>query len=384
MKLNIFITVLLLCIINAGCATKVNHTDPIIIGAVYNLNGSQSALDIPSANAAKLAVLRANQNGGVLGRNVELVIMDGDTDPDIVSSVTSELITSYPSVSAIQGLSDTDMVLAAAPIAADSEIMFITSGATSPKLPEQIPEYLFLACFGDNVQAAAAAEWAYNDMSLKTASILYNSTETYTDLLQGYFSVRYGELDGLIVSTQGFTSETLDSIDLNLEDSDMVFLSAEPQDVINGINLLRNAGFEGPIIGGDGFDSDELWENNPPISDVYFTTHAYLGSNVTDPDVQEFIDAYKDAYNQTQPNAFSALGYDTVNLILEAIKEAESSESSHVRDALSNITGFKGITGTFNYSSDSRIPRKSVTIISIYNGTKSLEKQILPDKVPAP
>lgn len=384
MKLNIFITVLLLCIINAGCATKVNHTDPIIIGAVYNLNGSQSALDIPSANAAKLAVLRANQNGGVLGRNVELVIMDGDTDPDIVSSVTSELITSYPSVSAIQGLSDTDMVLAAAPIAADSEIMFITSGATSPKLPEQIPEYLFLACFGDNVQAAAAAEWAYNDMSLKTASILYNSTETYTDLLQGYFSVRYGELGGLIVSTQGFTSETLDSIDLNLEDSDMVFLSAEPQDVINGINLLRNAGFEGPIIGGDGFDSDELWENNPPISDVYFTTHAYLGSNVTDPDVQEFIDAYKDAYNQTQPNAFSALGYDTVNLILEAIKEAESSESSHVRDALSNITGFKGITGTFNYSSDSRIPRKSVTIISIYNGTKSLEKQILPDKVPAP
>jgi len=384
MKLNVIITFLLLCIINGGCASKMNDTEPIVVGAVYNLHGSQSALDIPSANGAKLAVQQANENGGVLGRSVELVVVDGQTDPDIVSSATSEMIMSCPSVTAIQGLSDTDMVLAAAPIAADNAILFITSGATSPKLPEQIPEYLFLACFGDNVQAAAAAEWAYNDMSLKTASVLYNSTETYTELLQGYFTDRYGELGGLIVSTQGFASETFNSIDLNLDDSDMVYLSAEPQDVIKGINLLRNAGFEGPIIGGDGFDSDELWENNPQISDVYFTTHAYLGADNTDPSVQEFIDEYKDAYNQTQPDAFSALGYDTVNLILEAIKEAESLESSLVRDALSELTGFKGITGTFNYSSDSRIPRKSVTIIKIESGTKSLGKQVLPDKVPAP
>jgi len=54
----------------------------------------------------------------------------------------------------MMGLSDTDMVLAAAPLAEEAGIPFVTSGATSPRLAEMY-EVLFLACFGDNVQAEA-------------------------------------------------------------------------------------------------------------------------------------------------------------------------------------------------------------------------------------
>jgi branched-chain amino acid transport system substrate-binding protein len=64
------------------------------------------------------------------------------------------------------------MALAAARVAAVSHRVFLTSGATSPELPGAVPGFLFLACFGDNAQASAAAEWACQDRSARTVSIL--------------------------------------------------------------------------------------------------------------------------------------------------------------------------------------------------------------------
>ncbi len=89
------------------------------------------------------------------------------------------------------GFSDTDMVLAAASIAAKNKRVFLTSGATSPELPRQVPQYLFLACFGDNVQAAAGAEWAVKTLKARTAVVLYKQTSTYAKLLHGYFQTRF-------------------------------------------------------------------------------------------------------------------------------------------------------------------------------------------------
>jgi branched-chain amino acid transport system substrate-binding protein len=177
---------------------------PVLLGAVYNLSGPQAAFDEPSARGAELAAARANAAGGVLGRQVKLVIADPGGSLDRVAAVTGELIDAHPSIAAVLGLSDTDMVLAAAPVAAGRQRLFMTAGATSPKLPAQVPEHLFLACFGDNVQAAAAAEFAYHDLAARTASIIYNAATTYTTLLQAYYRARFEELGGRIVATRNY------------------------------------------------------------------------------------------------------------------------------------------------------------------------------------
>ncbi|MEZ4518172.1 MAG: hypothetical protein R3C44_15575 [Chloroflexota bacterium] len=93
-------------------------------------------------------------------------------------------------------MSDTDMVLAASKAAAAGQHLFVTSGATSPRLPDQVPTYLYLACFGDTFRPPQRPDDAYNDLGAQTAMVIFRSGDTYTELLQGYFTTRFTQLDG--------------------------------------------------------------------------------------------------------------------------------------------------------------------------------------------
>jgi len=370
-----------------GCV-QVDHPKkpaPIVLGAIYNLSGFQADLDVPSSRGVRLAIEDVNREGGVLGRPMRLVVEDGESKPAVVEKKTADMLTRFPTMSAMMGLSDTDMVFAAAPVAAANQRLFLTSGATSPRLPAQIPKYLFLACFGDNVQAAAGAEWAYQDLGARTVSILFNSDKSYTRLLQGYFETSFKQLGGKVLSVEGYKPGDMSQAILKLQKADLIFLSAgDPSEALKGVSLLRKAGFSTPILGGDGFDSEDVWQKRPDIRNVFFTTHAYLGPDNGDPKVVAFRKAYIEAYPGNIPNAFAALGYDAAQLLMAAIAEAGSPEPADVLEALAGIRQFEGVTGTMGYAPGSRIPRKSVTILQIEGGNCKLVRQLLPERVPPP
>lgn len=373
----------------AGAQAAGNTTTevaPVVVGALYNLTGFQSGLDVPSSQGARLAVTEINRSGGVLGRKLRLVLEDGESQPKVLRTKTATLLKRYPTMTAVMGLSDTDMVLGAAPVAAENGRLFLTSGATSPRLPAQVPKYLFLACFGDNVQAAAAAEWAYEDLSTRTAAIVYDAAKDYTNLLQGYFRARFQELGGQVVSARGFTTRTeLNAAISTIGKPDMVFLSAAaPEDIIEGVRGLRRAGYAGPIVGGDGFDAEKLWQRHTELGNVFFTTHAYLGKDNPDPRVSAFREVYTNAYPGSAPDAFAALGYDTMRLLAAAITRAKSADPASVLKAMAGIDRFEGVTGVIGYASGSRIPRKSVSILRVEWGQLSLARQMMPVKVPPP
>ena len=356
----------------------------MVLGAVYNLTGSQAELDIASSRGARLAVDEANRDGGVLGRPVRLVLEDGESRPEVIAARTAAALAGAPSMSALFGLSDTDMVLAAAPVAAKQRRLFLTSGATSPLLPAEVPEYLFLACFGDNVQAAAAAEWAYHDLGARTVSVLFNANSSYTRLLHGYFQTRFTELGGRLVSVESYTPGDIGSAVGRLGKADIVFVAAVPEDVVEAVRLLRSAGIAVPIVGGDGFDLRDGWRDHPDIGRVFFTTHAYLGADNPDPRVTAFRDAYIAAYPGSVPDAFAALGYDAARLLIAAVAAAGSPDPQAVREALAGIRRFEGDTGTIGYPPGSRIPTKSVTILEIDNGRRTLVRTLSPTSVPPP
>src|SRR5439155_17289311 len=124
---------LLLCLAAATRSDRVEAESkvmPVKIGAVYNLSGSQASLGRPSLNGAILAVEQLNAHGGLLGRGVELVAVDGGSDPALIAEETEKLVHS-PGMSAITGLSDTNMVRAAAPVTEKARMVFLTSVATS-------------------------------------------------------------------------------------------------------------------------------------------------------------------------------------------------------------------------------------------------------------
>jgi hypothetical protein len=124
----------------------------------------------------------------------------------------------------------------------------------------------------------------------------------------------------------------------SLPEVDVVFLSAEePAEATAGVTKLRQAGFVGPVIGGDGFDAEGEWSKHPDLQDVYFTTHAYLGPDNRDPKVRAFDEAYRQAYGGRAPDGFAALGYDAVDVLLAAIGAAGSHEPAKVMASLSDF-----------------------------------------------
>jgi branched-chain amino acid transport system substrate-binding protein len=295
------------------------------------------------------------------------------------------LLDKFPAMPGLIGLSDTDLVLAAAPVAARRERIFLTSGATSPLLPAQVPEWLFLACFGDNVQAAAAAEWAFSKRGLRSVSILYRSDSTYTALLRRYFRERWESLGGTVKSEHGYTPNDVSAGISGLEKADLIFVSAEGAgEAISAVRALRAAGFGQPVMGGDGFDAEEEWGKHPELRDVFYTTHVYLGADNQDPVVSAFRDAYEQAYPGIQPDGFSALGYDAARLLATAIERAKSTEPDAVRRQLAEIRDFEGVTGRIGYAAGSRIPTKSVAIIEVIGGALHLAAKVSPKVVPSP
>ena len=365
------------------CKDKENKT--IRFGAIYNLTGTQSDLDIPSSKGALLAVKELNESGGVLGNTVELLVKDGQTDTAVIRQRVAEILQEAQDVVAFTGFSDTDMVLAAAPSAKSAGRVFLTSGATSPHLPAQVPDFLYLACFGDNVQAAAAAEWAYDALNARTAVILYDSTDSYTVLLQQYFRERFEALGAKVSLVRGYDPANTGQLANGLPNTDIVLLSAAIVDRIAPIvRALRQQGITCPVIGGDGYDSETEWANNPDLAEVYFTTHAYLGADNPRAAVQEFRNAYMAEYNGENPDAFAALGYDAIMLLTEAAQRAGSTNPEVVRLALAGTNSFQGLTGLITFDPGQQIPRKSVSIIEVKNGQIQLKQELIPMEVPDP
>jgi branched-chain amino acid transport system substrate-binding protein len=385
---GILVLIFVLLISPEGWAEPMKQA--VRIGAVYNLSGPLGSIGRPALAGARLAVKQLNERGGLLGRAVELLARDGRTDPAEVAAITLELVRT-PNLSAITGLNDTTMVLAAAPIAEKARMVFLTSGATSPRVPIQFPRYYFMACFGDNTQAAAGAEYAYGVLGTKKAWLLFDDTTDYTVLLARYFKERYTELGGELVGEDTYTGGATDFSDQIARivalpaPPEMLYVSAGPDDVGRIVKQLRDAGIAQPIFGGDGYDTPLLLEvAGAAADDTYFTTHAFLDPEQGSPLERQFIADYQAEYGAPPDSAFAALGYDAVMLVASAIEHAGSAKQKEIPEALEATDGFPGVTGLISFAPGEHIPRKDVTILKVDRGKLTLADVLQPQKVPPP
>lgn len=357
--MRMWIVILALFLVGCGesdtpAPTSLNPFPPLGLGVVYGLSDSQGALGRPSLQGAQLA---AEQSSG------QAVLTVADAGSEVRAAVAS-VLTSSPS--AVMGLTDSDQVLAGAPVATAAGRLFLTSGATSPLLPSQVPG-TFLACFGDNAQAAAGAEYAFNTLGARRVSIVYDPSSSYTRLLQTYFQTRFVELGGTVVAKS--TYPTLPA----LAGADLVYFAAQPSDVVAGVGALRAAGYTGSVMGGDGFDFSYT------ASGVYFTTHADLTSS--DPMVTRFVSSYRSRYG-VDPDAFAALGYDTVNLLLQ-LRALGGNDAVNLRNSFLSLGRFRGVTGDFVYQGTSGVPIKPVTVVRVEGSGRIPVSSFVPTGVPA-
>ena len=264
---------------------------------------------------------------------------------------------------------------------------FLAIGATDPALPEVIGDRIFLTAFGDNTQAAAAAEFSQRQFGSSVA-ILWDSTSQYTRSLPRYFRTRFEALGGSVVLDAAYDG----GCDVTVlgqqvaglpQQPQFVYLAGLPDCIGEVVASLRAAGVTEPIVGGDGLDTPDLLVGNPgPTDNVWFTTHAWLSEQTGTPEAKAFIAAYRDAYGAAPADAFAALGYDAARLILDVLRRARN--QAGIFGALENTEGFQGVTGTISFSAASHVPLKTVWVIAVQNGEESLADAFIPDSIPPP
>jgi len=373
----VIITIILSLLMLTGCKHK--QADPPVIGVLYNLTGRQAPLDSPSAQGAR----RAPAQLAAQANAPQVVLLDGQTNPAVIDTMAQRLVDEKAQV--IVGLSATDMVLAAVPAASAAGIPIITSGATSPELSRQ--PNVFLACFGDNVQSAAAAEYAYGTLGLRQMYLLMDNDMEYTRQLSHYFKLRFEELGGNVLFEDSYANgnftPNIDLIKSLQNKPDGFFIAAGPDDCGMLVRQMRQAGFTQPILGGDAYDSPQfLQDAGDTANDVYFTTHAFLDAQNGSPRVKEFMAAYKATFGRDPENSFAALGYDAVMLAAQALQQVNASTT--LTQALEGIDHFEGVTGVLSFGVGQHIPRKTVAVVVARQGKLALAAEVMPEKVPAP
>ena len=273
-----------LVLVLAACSTAASPSTgggggtggTIKIGGGFALTGDESALDLPAANGAKLAVKEINAAGGVLGSQIDFIVHDSQYKMDVTAQTAKQFV-EQDKVPLMIGYTDTDSVLAAGPTFQSAKIPFITVGATSPKIPSQVGDMMFLACFGDNVQAAVGAEYAFDKFG-HNAGFLWDKGVEYTTLLGQYFKTRFTELGGTIALEDSYDDAATDfsaqitKLKALNPAPDFYYVAAMPNNIGPLVKQFRDAGLTAPIVGGDGYDTPDLVKiAGPTTSKVFFT-----------------------------------------------------------------------------------------------------------------
>lgn len=342
--------------------------DSITIGTVTTNSGTAAAYGEAEVKGFELAVSEINAKGGVNGKKVKLESMDDKGDATEASNAYNKLAGDN-NVLAVAGPTISATTAAVAPLADQSKLVTIAPAATSDSI--ETGNYLFRTCFKDSYQGEVAARFAAENLKVKKVAVLYGTGDPYSSGVGEAFAKAAEKLGLEVVDKESSSSadDTEYSAQLQkIQASGAELLYAPYYYSVAGPYIIpqaRSVGFEGYVMGPDGYDGLKLTGDKSQYNKTYYTTH-YSADDNTNTKVQDFIKSYK-SKNNAEPNTFAALGYDTIYMIKQAIEKAgENATREDVRNAVAGMT-FDGVTGKFTMDK-SGSPTKSVTVLEMKDG----------------
>ncbi|WP_299003264.1 ABC transporter substrate-binding protein [uncultured Shewanella sp.] len=380
MKKKPLILFMSLCFLFHHTASLSSVKKTIYIGALYSQNGAFSQLGIPALKGAQLAIDDINTQGGISGHPVKLKVFNTQSSASVTAKL-SQALSDMSNIDIITGLVDDNLLQAAMPSVVKNHKLFITAGATSGELAKQYANNLILACYTDAMQGKAAAKFTVNTLHAKKVLVIENTQMQYAINASDAFINELQGLTGQIVAKISFSPDTLDMekliaqlLPVKKQVEAIYFASGVPK-TLDIIHQLRQNGFDEPIIGADGFDSDLLVKSTPSLRDVFFTTHAFLSLNGTPPSTQTFIKHYQNKYDTRPKNAFTALGYDATILAAEFLMHSKKVRSKEAKQQLIQLLYFlppyTGASSEISFHGRN-IPNKNIYMIQINKNKRQL------------
>ena len=358
-----------------GGEKKVPETTTVKIGGLAPLTGSLAIYGVTTTNGAELAVKEINSNGGINGKQIDYIVLD--TKGDATESVMAYNKLVDDKVAAVIGDITSKPTVAVAEIAAQDNMPMITPTGTQVDITEAGPN-VFRVCFTNPYQGTVLATLAKERFGAQTAGILVNNSSDYSDGIAKAFTEQAEKLGINITVKEGYADGDRDFraqlTKIATVNPDVLLIPEYYEQASLIAAQAREMGVKSIFVGSDGWDgiSKTLDETAyKVIENSYFTNHFSMQDD--SPKIQNFIKAYKDTYKE-DPSAFSALGYDAIYMMKEAIEKAGSTEKQAIVDALKGIE-YDGITGYLTFDENNN-PVKAVTILKIQNGEYVFDSKI--------
>lgn len=331
----------------AGCGGKAaTSSDVIKIGVFEPMTGANAAGGEMTVEGIELAHAKI---GEVLGKKVELVILDNKSEKVDAANAVSRLI-DKDKVVAIIGSYGSSLSMAAGDIVKNAKVPAVGCSPTNP-LVTLDNDYYFRVCFIDPFQGTVMANYAFNDLRAKKAAIIQDVQQDYSIGLSKYFVDAFVALTGDAGSIVATTSYNTGDQDFSAQltnvkalNPDVIFAPGNYGESALLIKQARDLGITIPILGGDTWESPEFLSiGGKAVEGVVYSTHFTAEAPVT-PMSEEFLNEYKTKFNK-DANAFAALGYDAYMVIIDAIKNADSVDPVAIRDKIAATKDFMGATG---------------------------------------
>ena len=349
--------------------------DTIKVGVLAPLTGDVSVYGIACSNGIKMGIDEINAAGGVLGKQIDMILLDEKGDPTEAVNAYNNLYDQ--GIVALIGDVTSKPCVAVAEIAKDDNMPMLTATGTAAEITT-IGSNVFRTCFMDPFQGKIMATFAADELGMKKVAVMYDSGSDYSGGLAESFKAQAEAKEMEVTAYEAYASADTDfTTILNkiiATEPEAIFIPDYYSDVSLAISQARAAGYTGALLGGDGWDgvlgampADKLADAN----NGYFSNH-YTTSDTAEV-VVNFLANYKELYGE-EANAFAALGYDSAYIMAQAIEKAGSTDAQAIIDALA-ATEIDGVTGhiTFDENGD---PIKSVAVTRFVDGTAELATKI--------
>ena len=358
-KISLMAIVVLAMPLFSGCsdnkgakAPETSKEDrPLLIGIVGPETGEEANYGTSVVEGALAAAKRFNAQGGIAGKEIKVLHFDDKNDIALTTQIVKDLISQK--AIAIFAAPTGSSTFAPVHLVNESKTIFISIG--SRRHLKASGPYVFRTAVPDETATEdlikyATTELGYVNFALVTASdndFSLDLSSLFKKALEKHHGVVKIEADTYDSFTGGHNMKAvIGAIKKNRNTLHGVIFTGSVSEAVVLAQELKKAGLTLPIIGGEDLFSEEYLKGGDAVNETLLYTTFSADSKSSKMD--EFI---KD-YGKAKPDRFAALAYDTFMLVAEAIKEADSTDTSKVREALINRKDCLGVTGKTSFTSE--------------------------------
>ncbi|MEY4071719.1 MAG: hypothetical protein RL721_2333 [Candidatus Eisenbacteria bacterium] len=382
-----------------GCGKGQSGTDELRIGVYGSLTGSDATFGESTRDGVELALaeLVAAEGGKIGGLPVRTVVEDDQGKAEEAVTVVQKLV-NQDQVIAVLGEVASSRSIAAAPVCQGAGVPMISPSSTNPKVTET-GDYISRMCFIDPFQGTVMAKFAAQNLGLKRVAVLKDVKSDYSVGLTQFFSEAFTALGGKIVVEQAYTAGDQDFsaqlTAIKAQNPDAIFAPGYYTEVGLIARKARELGLTCPLLGGDGWESDQLIAiGGDAMNGSYYSNH--FAADNPDPMLQGFLKSYQEKFGK-QPDAIGGLAYDAAKVLFSHLKTLAAQDpaafaalgsskagtperkaaTAKLRDLINGTKDFPGVTGVITLDAQ-RNASKPAMVLEIKGGQKVFNTAINP------